>query len=240
MPYPQEAQQPVDLDVYTLAKWGMQGSGYSVSLRGEIDDLWADCFGQAQHTRNQTGRFYLDRQRRVLVFSVGSTEDPQRVVGEARALLSLANWRAGRQRSPGPQEGSERRTEEDSRPVRETSTKSTQQRLQDTRTSSRVDASLMVEFCPERDLTAQSAATGMTHDLSESGVFIVTSRLPTVGERLNLKVYLASQNRIEMTADVVRVLEKEEARRLQRRAGFAARVADPSGKYSHLVALSQS
>jgi hypothetical protein len=46
---------------------------------------------------------------------------------------------------------------------------------------------------------------------------------PTVGERLNLKVHLASQSRIEMTADVVRVLEKEEARRLQHRAGFAVR-----------------
>ncbi|HEX7252442.1 MAG TPA: hypothetical protein VF376_06135, partial [Thermoanaerobaculia bacterium] len=94
MPYPQEAPKPVDLEVFTLEKWGLQGSGYSVSLRGEIDDLWADCFGQAQHTRNQTGRFYLDRKRRVLVFSVGSNEDPQKVVAEARALLSLANWRA--------------------------------------------------------------------------------------------------------------------------------------------------
>jgi c-di-GMP-binding flagellar brake protein YcgR len=240
MPHPQEAQQPVDLDVYTLAKWGMEGSGYLVALRGEIDDLWADCFGQAQHTRNQTGRFYLDRKRRVLVFSVGSTEDPKKVLGEARALLSLANWRAGRQGSPGSQQGSERHAEEDARPVSETAKKSTQQRLQDTRSSSRVDASLMVEFGPERDLTAQSAATGMTHDLSESGVFIVTSRLPAVGERLNLKVHLASQNRIEMTADVVRVLEKEEARQLQRRVGFAARITDPSGKYAHLVALSQS
>src|ERR1700751_6115432 len=120
MAHPQEAQQPVDLDVYTLAKWGMEGSGYLVALRGEIDDLWADCFGQAQHARNQTGRFYLDRKRRVLVFSVGSTEDPKKVLGEARALLSLANWRAGRQGSPGPQQGSERRAEEDARPVRET------------------------------------------------------------------------------------------------------------------------
>jgi hypothetical protein len=39
---------------------------------------------------------------------------------------------------------------------------------------------------------------------------------------------------------VVRVLEKEEARQLQRRVGFAARITDPSGKYAHLVALSQS
>jgi len=239
MPYPQDAQKPVDLDVYTLAKWGMQG-GYSVSLRGEIDDLWADCFGQAQHARNETGRFYLDRKRKVLVFSVGSAEDPHKVIAEARALLSLANWRAGRQEAPKPEERSERRAAENPHPGKETATKSTQQRLNDTRTSSRVDASLMVEFCPENDLTAQSAATGMTHDLSDSGIFIVTSRLPAVGERLNLKIHLASRSLIEMVAEVVRVLEKEEARRLQRRAGFAARVSDPSGKYSHLVALSQS
>jgi hypothetical protein len=80
----------------------------------------------------------------------------------------------------------------------------------------------------------------MTRDVSETGIFVVTNRLPSVGEKLKLTVHLESQNRVDLTGEVVRILDKDEARQLQLRAGFGARVSDPSGKYSlHVAGRSQ-
>ena len=93
----------------------------------------------------------------------------------------------------------------------------------------------MVQFRAEGEVETGAVATGMTHDISRDGVFVVTNRLPSIGDRLTLTMHLAARDRIEMTGEVVRVLDKDDAFKVQRRAGFAARVSDPSGKYSLLV-----
>jgi hypothetical protein len=108
--------------------------------------------------------------------------------------------------------------------------------MEDTRGSKRVSASLMVQFRAASDNGTDGSSTGMTRDVTEPGVFVVTSRLPSVGEKLSLTVYLEAQKRIDLSGEVVRVLDKDEARHLQLRAGFAARVTDPSGQYSRHIA----
>jgi len=92
-----------------------------------------------------------------------------------------------------------------------------------------------VQFRAANDNGTDGSSTGMTRDVTETGVFVVTSRLPSVGEKLSLTVHLEAQKRIGLTGEVVRVLDKDQARQLQLRAGFAARVTDPSGQYSRHV-----
>jgi PilZ domain-containing protein len=230
--------RPVTLDVASLQIWGLQGSGYSARLIGEIDDLWAVSFTQAQHAQDPTTRFYLDQKRHVLVFTARAGEDPQRILAEARSLVGMTNDRAGRQAQPRPAETARPTPDDDTRrltpraPVRVA-------RMEDTRGSARVGASLMVQFRAGDSLGLGSPTTGMTRDLSETGVFILTNRLPSVGERLNLTFHLAAQKRMELTGEVVRVLDKDEARRLQLRPGFGTRVTDSSGHLSLQVLRSQ-
>ncbi len=75
----------------------------------------------------------------------------------------------------------------------------------------------------------------MTRDLSGTGVFVYTSRLPSVGDRLSLIVHVTPQNRVGLMGEVVRVLGKDEARDLDIQPGFAARVTNPSSTYAKLV-----
>jgi len=232
---------PVTLDAASLEIWGLQGSGRSVRLQGDVDDTWADSFALAQHVQGDGARFYLDRRRHVLVFSAESGADPQKSRTTARVLIDLTNRRAGRQTprksvdtaSPDA-EGNTRRATTPVRP--EAAKKSTHQRMEDTRGAKRVSASLMVQFRAAADNGTDGSSTGMTRDVSETGVFVVTSRLPSVGEKLSLTVYLEAQKRIALTGEVVRVLDKDKARHMELRAGFAARVTDPSGQYSRHVA----
>jgi hypothetical protein len=229
MPDPRADAHPIALDESTLEIWGLQGLGKSVKLVGEVDDLWADSFTQAQHA-HRDARFYLDRRRRVLVFSAETGEDPQRILAEARALLDLANRCAGREAPQKPLDATKSGADEKAPRSTASRVSSRVARMENTRGSSRVGASLMVEFCAGGNVA--SAMTGMTRDLSESGVFILTNRLPSVGERLNLRFHLAAQKRIDLTGEVVRVLDRDEARRIQLRPGFAARVTDPAGYHS--------
>jgi len=230
MPDPRADAHLIALDESSLEIWGLQGLGQSVKLVGEIDNLWADSFSQAQHAQRDATRFYLDRRRRVLVFSAETGEDAQKILEEARALLDLTNRRAGRQAPQKPVDAA--KSGADEKPPRSTGSRVSSRvaRMENTRGSSRVGASLMVEFCAGGDVA--SAMTGMTRDLSESGVFILTNRLPSVGERLNLRFHLAAQKGIDLTGEVVRVLDRDEARRMQLRPGFAARVTDPPGYHS--------
>jgi hypothetical protein len=235
---------PVTLDAASLEIWGLQGSGRSVRLQGDVDDTWADSFALAQHIQGDGSRFYLDRRRHVLVFSAESGADPQKSLSTARVLIDLTNRHAGRQTPRKPvdsvspdAEGNTRRATAPGTPVRpEAAKKSTHQRMEDTRGSKRVSASLMVQFRAASDNGTDGSSTGMTRDVTETGLFVVTSRLPSVGEKLSLTVYLEAQKRIALSGEVVRVLDKDEARHLQLRAGFAARVTDPSGQYSRHIA----
>jgi hypothetical protein len=243
MPDTRDHALPVTLDASSLEVWGLQGSGRSVRLEGEVDDIWADSFTLAQHAQGDAARFYLDRRRHVLVFSTETGADPQKCLSMARALIDLTNRRAGRRTPRSPVDSvapdaveSARRVTPPGTPIRADVKKSSQQRMEDTRGSKRVSASLMVEFCAGGDVGTDGSSTGMTRDLSETGVFVVTNRLPSVGERLNLALYLEARKRIDLTGEVARVLDKNEARQMQLHAGFAARVTDPSGKYSLLVA----
>jgi hypothetical protein len=233
MPDTSDHADPILLDNSSVEIWGLQGSGYSAKLVGEIDDRWAESFIQAQHAHDPTTRFYLDRRRGVLVFSAGTGEDPQRILAEARFLLDLTNRRTGRQlpqkavetvaAEPSANEETHRLTPRSAVRVA---------RMDDTRGSKRVSASLMVQFRGRDSFGPGSTSTGMTRDLSEGALFIVTNRLPAVGEALSLRIHLAAQQRIDLTGEVVRVLDKDEARKLQLRPGFAARVRDRSGKDS--------
>jgi PilZ domain-containing protein len=219
---------PVTLDLYSLEVWGLQGAGYSVRLAGEIDDTWVDAIALAQHVQGGDPRFYVDRKKAALVFAVETGKDLQATLSDAQALVDTVNERTGRRMmkrpavvpaADAPAEGAR---------------KSKQQRMEETRDSKRVGASWMVQFRP-RGGGADSATTGMTRDVSESGLFIVTNKLPAVGEKLTLTVHVESRDRVDMTGEVVRVLDRNEAFQRQEKAGFGARVSDPSGRYSSRI-----
>jgi len=219
---------PVTLDLYSLEVWGLQGAGYSLKLAGQIDDAWVDALALAQHTQGGDPRFYVDRKKAALVFSVEAGKNLQATLSDAQTLIELVNERTGRRVLKRPVFA----------PVADTpaenARKSTQQRMDDTRNSKRVEASWMVQFRP-RGGGADSATTGMTRDVSESGLFIVTNKLPEVGEKLALTVHVESRDRVDMTGEVVRVLDRSEAFQRQEKAGFGARVSDPSGRYSSRI-----
>jgi hypothetical protein len=228
MPNATQSAGPVTLDLYSLEVWGLQGAGYSVRLAGAIDDAWADALALAQHVQGGNPRFYVDRTKAALVFSVEGNRDLQRSLAEAQTLIDIVNEKTGRHvvRRPVAAPASTDAAE----PVR----KSKHQRMEDTRSSKRVGASWMVQF-RARGGGSDSASTGMTRDVSESGLFIVTNKLPAVGEKLALTVHVESRDRVDMTGEVVRVLDRNEAFQRQQKAGFGARVSDPSGRYSSRI-----
>src|SRR5262249_48559636 len=196
---------PVTLDLYSLEVWGLQGAGYSLRLAGEIDDAWTDALALAQHAQGGEPRFYVDRKRAALGFSVEGGKDLQRSLSDAQALIDTVNERTGRRvlRRPVAGEGA---SDAPAQPVR----KSKHQRMEDTRTSKRVGASWMVQF-RSRGGGSDSASTGMTRDVSKAGLFIVTNKLPHVGEKLALTVHVESPDRVDMTGEVYRVLAPNEA-----------------------------
>src|SRR5262249_33694055 len=128
---------PVTLDLYSLEVWGLQGAGYSLRLAGEIDDAWTDALALAQHAQGGEPRFYVDRKRAALVFSVEGGKDLQRSLSDAQALIDTVNESTGRRvlRRPVAAEGVL------AEPVR----KSKPQRMEDTRASRRVGASWLVQ-----------------------------------------------------------------------------------------------
>ena len=81
----------------------------------------------------------------------------------------------------------------------------------------------------------EPVSTGMTSDLSQNGIFVQTSRLPSVGDRLSLILHLTSQDRVRFGGEVVRLVTHTEARESALRSGFGARVADASGRYQKFV-----
>jgi hypothetical protein len=219
---------PVTLDLYSLEVWGLQGAGYSLRLAGEIDEAWVDALALAQHTQGGEPRFYVDRKKAALVFSVEPGRDLPATLSDAQVLIELVNERTGRRvlRRQVAVPAAEAPAE--------SARKSKQQRMEDTRNSKRIEASWMVQFRP-RGGGAGSATTGMTRDVSESGLFIVTNKLPAVGEKLALTVHVQSRERVDMTGEVVRVLDRNEAFQRQQKAGFGVRVSDPSGRYASRI-----
>ncbi len=93
----------------------------------------------------------------------------------------------------------------------------------------------MVQFSVGEGLELDPVSTGMTRDLSQNGIFVQTSRLPSVGDRLSLTLHLTSQDRVRVGGEVVRLVTHTEAREMALRAGFAARVTDASGRYQKFV-----
>ena len=95
--------------------------------------------------------------------------------------------------------------------------------------------SLMVQFSIGEGLEPDLASTGMTRDLSQNGIFVQTSRLPSVGDRLSLTLHLNSQDRVNVGGEVIRLVSQTEAREMTVRPGFGARVTDASGRYQKFV-----
>jgi Tfp pilus assembly protein PilZ len=93
----------------------------------------------------------------------------------------------------------------------------------------------MVQFSLGKGLEPDLVSTGMTSDLSQSGIFVQTSRLPAVGDRLNLTLHLTSKDRVNVGGEVVRLVSPIEAREMALRPGFGARVTDASGRYQRFV-----
>jgi Tfp pilus assembly protein PilZ len=94
---------------------------------------------------------------------------------------------------------------------------------------------LMVQFSIGDGLAPGLVSTGMTHDLSQSGIFVQTSRLPAVGDRLSLTLHITSKERVHVGGEVVRLVTQTEARESALRTGFGARVNDASGRYQNFV-----
>ena len=103
------------------------------------------------------------------------------------------------------------------------------------RACSRVSLLLMVQFSIREGLEPDLVSTGMTRDLSQDGIFVQTSRLPSVGDRLSLTLYLTSHDRVQVGGEVVRLVTQTEARHSALRSGFGARVTDVSGRYQKFV-----
>ena len=103
------------------------------------------------------------------------------------------------------------------------------------RAYSRVSLLLMVQFSVGEGLEPELVSTGMTRDLSQNGVFVQTSRLPAVGDRLTLTIHLTSKDRVHLGGEVVRLVTQTEARESALRSGFGARVTDASGRYQKFV-----
>jgi len=81
----------------------------------------------------------------------------------------------------------------------------------------------------------EPVSTGMTSDLSQNGIFVQTSRLPSVSDRLSLTLHLTSKDRVQVGGEVVRLVSQPEARESALRPGFGARVNDASGRYQKFV-----
>ena len=94
---------------------------------------------------------------------------------------------------------------------------------------------LMVQFSIGDGLEPDLVSTGMTSDLSQNGIFVQTSRLPSVGDRLSLTLHLTSKDRVNVSSEVVRLVTQTEAREMALRPGFGARVTDASGRYQKFV-----
>jgi hypothetical protein len=103
------------------------------------------------------------------------------------------------------------------------------------RAGSRVRILLMVQFSLGEGLEPNPVSTGMTRDLSRSGIFVQTSRLPSVGDRLSLTLHLTSKDRVRVGGEVVRLVTQTEAREMALQPGFGARVTDASGRYQKFV-----
>lgn len=93
----------------------------------------------------------------------------------------------------------------------------------------------MVQFSIGEGPEPNLALTGMTRDLSQNGIFVQTSRLPSVGDRLSLTLHLTPQDRVNVGGEVIRLVSQTEAREMTVRPGFGARVTDASGRYQKFV-----
>jgi len=98
----------------------------------------------------------------------------------------------------------------------------------DRRERRRFDVSAAVTYTWTDSDATQHRATGVTRDVSESGVFIVADTVPPVGAALHFEVSLSfrDESQIEMRAQG-KVLRVEAAREGRTQRGFAVATNHP-------------
>lgn len=88
------------------------------------------------------------------------------------------------------------------------------------RSAPRKKTRLIVDFD-----TTYAKTTGFTHDLSRSGLFVRTIRIPEVGKVLKAVLYLPDGKHVPVEGTVVRSFRAPSTLRLLVPSGFALRVS---------------
>ena len=102
--------------------------------------------------------------------------------------------------------------------------------MADKRVFPRLKKRLMVDFVIDGVLS-----TGFTHDLSFTGFFVVSSRLPKIGTVLPATLHLPSGKRISLTGKVVRSLRVPTALAQTIPNGFSMQLTDYAEEYTRFV-----
>ncbi len=81
-----------------------------------------------------------------------------------------------------------------------------------------------------------SRTSGITYDVSRSGLFVRTIRIPSVGTTLKVVLHLADGREMNLTGKVVRSFSAPGTLRFVVPSGFGLRVAPGSEEYERFVA----
>ena len=102
--------------------------------------------------------------------------------------------------------------------------------MADKRVFPRLKKRLVVEFSVEGE-----SHTGFTHDVSHTGFFIVTNRLPPAGTTLPATLHLPDGKRITLTGQVVRSRRVPPQLRESMANGFSLQLVGYVEEYTRFV-----
>ena len=83
--------------------------------------------------------------------------------------------------------------------------------------------------------TAGWRTTGITHDVSRTGIFVRTIRIPRVGSEVTLNVHLAEGREVELSGKVMRSYSAPGTLRFVVPSGFGIRLGRNSEGYRAFV-----
>ena len=96
--------------------------------------------------------------------------------------------------------------------------------LSDKRAFPRYRADIMLDFG-----AAESKVTGMTWDVSMAGMFVRTTRMPEVGQKMLVTLRLAEGRQLLVQAEVVRIFQPSPLLRDVLPAGFGLSIKNGDG-----------
>ncbi|MFY9549600.1 MAG: PilZ domain-containing protein [Thermoanaerobaculia bacterium] len=80
-----------------------------------------------------------------------------------------------------------------------------------------------------------SKTSGITYDVSRTGLFVRTVRIPSVGTQLSLVLHLATGRELQVSGKVVRTYSAHGTLRFVIPSGFGLRISPKSSDYDDFV-----